>query len=828
MPSSVPAVALILGASCAVLIPVPAGLLLSTLTLVCLASLTIWWRGRALAAFLVAVLGLSVAGAALAARARDRALDPRLRAHLDREFGGFRLDTPGPEGRHAPVLTRLRLTEDAALAEDAVLLRASVRAILLSGTWQSVPDEGVRVTVGGVEARDRLADWIAGRTLTAPVTFRRPARYLNAGVADFERDAALDGTALGGTIKSALLVQVDGRATMVEEASAAVRAYVRRRVSRWVTPYDAVAGAIVVAVLIGDRTGLPDDVRVRLQTAGIYHVIAISGGNIAILAGLVLALLMLAGVQGRPAALVTIVVLALYSQVVVAGPSVWRATLMAMLYMAARAMDLRSPPWHALAVAAALMVIVHPLDVRDPGFVLTFGATGALLAGAAWGSRITGRGARGKAAPADRWRRATQRAGWWVVASLLASAAVELTLMPVSAEAFSRVTGAGLVLNLVAVPLMAVIQVAGTLVVLAGPVEAVARVSGWVAAVSASALVESARLVEVSPLLSGRVPPPGPLLLTTYYAGLAMLCAGRRRVRTIGGSLLATSMLAIVTSAPVRWAGFLNSLDEPALRLTVLDVGQAESLLVEAPGADPLLIDTGGAPFGGGFDVGRRVLAPALWARGIRRLGALLVTHGDPDHLGGAPAVLEDFEPRLLWTGIPVPRHEPSRELEDAATRAGIALEPLGAGETRVWGRTRLRVLHPPPPDWERQRVRNDDSVVIEIVYGDVAMLLTGDIGADVERTIVPQLTPARVRILKVAHHGSRTSTSDALLAAWPPDVAIVSCGRGNSFGHPTREVLDRLAAAGARVFRTDRQGAITIETDGKEVRVETFIGNQP
>jgi competence protein ComEC len=136
-------------------------------------------------------------------------------------------------------------------------------------------------------------------------------------------------------------------------------------------------------------------------------------------------------------------------------------------------------------------------------------------------------------------------------------------------------------------------------------------------------------------------------------------------------------------------------------------------------------------------------------------------------------------------------------------------------------------VLHPPAPDWERQQVRNDDSVVLEVVYGDVAVLLTGDISAEVERAIVPQLTPARVRVLKVAHHGSRTSSSGELLTAWPPHVAIVSCGRGNRFGHPTSEVLERLAAAGTRVFRTDRHGEIRVETDGKVVRVRTFTGER-
>ena len=135
----------------------------------------------------------------------------------------------------------------------------------------------------------------------------------------------------------------------------------------------------------------------------------------------------------------------------------------------------------------------------------------------------------------------------------------------------------------------------------------------------------------------------------------------------------------------------------------------------------------------------------------------------------------------------------------------------------------RVRVLHPPEPDWERPRVRNDDSVVVEVTYGDVAFLLLGDVSAEIERAVAPQLTPARVRVLKVAHHGSRTSTSQELLDAWRPQLALISAGCGNSFGHPARDVLERLDGAGARVLRTDRDGEITIVTDGRELSWRTY-----
>jgi competence protein ComEC len=262
------------------------------------------------------------------------------------------------------------------------------------------------------------------------------------------------------------------------------------------------------------------------------------------------------------------------------------------------------------------------------------------------------------------------------------------------------------------------------------------------------------------------------------------------------------------------------------LRLTMMDVGQGESLLIESGGWRGL-IDAGGRPFGDGADVGRRVVVPALWARGVTSLDALLITHPDPDHVGGAGAVVDSLPVRELWWGVRVPGHEPSEELLSRVAAGRMGVSERWAGERLRPGNARVRVLHPPPPDWERRRVRNDDSVVLEIVQGDVAMLLLGDVSAEVERAIVPHLAPARIRILKAGHHGSRTSTSQALVEAWRPDIALISCGRGNSFGHPAPAVLARLRASGASVFRTDMDGQITVRSDGRQAWVETFRGRR-
>jgi competence protein ComEC len=539
-------------------------------------------------------------------------------------------------------------------------------------------------------------------------------------------------------------------------------------------------------------------------------VIAISGGNIAILAGLTLGVLLVCGVTGRPAALVTILVLVGYAQIVATGASVWRATVMAVIYLVARLLDHRTPPWQAMACAAVVIVAAHPLDVLDAGFVLTFGAAAALIAGARRvDSRTPGLGA---------WR--------WLVASLAASAAVELALLPVSAATFSRVTAAGLVLNLAAVPLMVVVQVSGMTVAIFDRIETIAAPAGWVAYWATRALLESARLVDIAPWLSVRVPPPHIALIVCYYGSLAASLMARNRVRVTALVAFTASAVAIVTGQPASWLQTVG--DVPQLRLTAFDVGQGDSTLLQFPDRSALLVDAGGMPFGGAaFDIGARVLAPALWSRGLRRLDGLVVTHGDPDHIGGAPAIVDDFAPAELWQGIPVPAHAALNALLDRASGTGAGIQNRRLGDALQFGDVEVRILHPPVPDWERPRVRNDDSLVLDVRHGGVSILLMGDVGASVEREIIPLLRPARIRILKAGHHGSRTSTSQEFLDALRPQIAIISCGRGNTFGHPAPDVLQRLEAIGADVYRTDRDGQITIETSGEVVHVRTYAGRE-
>lgn len=763
------------------------------------------------------LVGAALAAAAVAhgAHAVDRAEQTGLRRWIESRVGSLTDVTADPRVDQLLVLEG-RLVADASLTESGATLHVAVAAASM-GTWPEPAAGGVLLNVAGSMVADRLNDWRAGRTVRVPASLRRPAVYLNRGVPDAERALARRGVTLVGSVKSGALVEVVQRGWPWDEWAAEARARVRRSMTRHVGRHSPLSAAVGTAILIGDRASLTPEVEQRLVEAGTYHVVAISGGNIALLTGAVLAVLWALRIRLAWAAAIAILTITGHAWMIGGGSSVVRATVMAALYLALRVIDQRTAAVNAVALGATLMLVVDPLEIVSAGFWLTFGATSALLAAA------------------SRWP-ATRRV-WWHAPLLISagSLAVELVLAPISALVFQRVTLAGLVLNLGAVPSMALVQGAGSATVLAAWLgwERLADASGLATHVGAAALVESARLVDLAPWATWRVASPSWTAMAAYYAcATAWWVVSRppidsRRRRQASRALVAGS-LAMWVWIVVSPASLVRARGDGRLHVAMLDVGQGDALLARLPNGRTLAIDSGGVRSGSAFDIGDRVLGPALRAMGLRRLDYLAVTHGDPDHIGGAAALVRDFEPLEIWAGVPVEHHQAEEELRAAASEARSTWRWLQRGDRLVAGAIELRVHHPPLPEWERQRVRNDDSLVLELRFGRVSVLLTGDISRTTEQDLLARLDLLPTVVLKAPHHGSATSSSPELLAHIQPRIVLIGAGRGNLYGHPNRAVLDRYtAAAGIEVFRTDRDGQIELVTDGEQVSVRAFTGRE-
>ena len=286
---------------------------------------------------------------------------------------------------------------------------------------------------------------------------------------------------------------------------------------------------------------------------------------------------------------------------------------------------------------------------------------------------------------------------------------------------------------------MSVLEAASLLTLLLSPITSVgASLCGWIAHLAAEGILGSARFTELVPVLARDVVPPSLAIVAAYYAAAAVaVFGGRQRIRSVS-AMCAAAIVIDIAAGP--WAITAWAAREPPLRIVFLDVGQGDATVVLLPGGHAMLVDAGGiagaaAPVtpgtgeaadaadvpdreASGFDVGRRVVVPALRALGVRQLDVLSISHGDPDHVGGASAVLQSFRPAVVWEGVPVPPHPWLRQLIATADDLGVRWRTVQPGDVERLGPVRMGVLHPPPPEWERQRVRNDDSIVLDVRIG--------------------------------------------------------------------------------------------------------------
>jgi len=807
-PALLVAIPLVLGVVIGGELAPPPGIFIHLVAIAWFACGIALWRQRRTLVVGAAVTGFMAAGAAIGARAIDEARHPSLLAWF--------LQFP----RDGPVRVTGVLREDARIAASGVgfvLLAREIDGVAVNG--------GLRVTVAGAAAPHAAENWRAGRTVTVQAALREPLDYRNPGVSSDRERLLRDGIVLLGSVKSAALVTIEARGSAIAEASAALRAFVRRASHRAIGAWSPRSSGVATAILIGDRGGLDVEDERRLQEAGTYHVIAISGGNIALLTAMLVLLGRAARLPARATALASICLLAFYGYAAGLAPSVLRATLAGIVYLAGRATDHRGGALNAVGVAAAVAAVAAPLTLLDPGFVLSFGATLAIVIGAA---RLAGRPARDRESGSLRFW--IGRAGHAAKVLFAATACAELALAPVGARLFGRVSVAGLLLNFAAIPLMSIIQVAGLAAVAVSVLSApLASAAGVVVHVATTGLLRSARLVDVAPSLVVDVPPPAFWVMAGWYAGLAGLFfswVGSRRLRFSAAVLFVGSAMIMLAGRPGTRAVLVPRPPDGWTRVVFLDVGQADATIVIPPDRDPFFVDAGGVA-GSSFDVGRRVTLPAAWAFGVTRSGPLVLTHGDPDHVGGAPAILRALRPSAIWDGIPVPSHEPMRRLRDLARRSAVPWLERRAGESWTGGALGIQILNPTPPDWERVKVRNDDSLVLHVRIGDVGFVLPGDITRAVEPEIVARLARAPLTIVKAPHHGSAGSSSPEFVDALRPAAVIFSAGRRNPFGHPAPAVVDRYRAAGAEVFSTADDGAVVIDTDGHRVRVRTFTGRE-
>ncbi len=587
--------------------------------------------------------------------------------------------------------------------------------------------------------------------------------------------------------------------------SNAVRARVRVALARHVS--DGGSRALLGALLLADRSGIEAPTLDAFRETGLMHLLAVSGLHVG-LVGLALYVL-LKPVLGRlrlsrremevGRAAITLAVLAVYVWVAGASVSVVRAFVMVALVIVGKTLDRPSDSLNTLGVAAVAILVHRPAALFDVGFQLSFGAVAALVT---LTPLLT-------ASVPQRVRRS--KAGVFVAGSVATSIAATLGTAPALLAHFGQLPLGGLVLNIVAIPLTAVTLGAGLGCALTASVAPVAAAFGAVADLSGRALLWT---TETGAAVLGWATPDGfldaPSVLLASVLSLAALALWRRPIARRRLVMAATASVAIGL-----WTGFARGDVRPHLDVLFLDVGQGDATLVSTPGGRHVLIDAGlRSPY---VDEGERTLVPHLQRFGIGRLDALVLTHADADHIGGARSVLESVAVGRLIVNGQDGESDLWADVLHVADSLGVPVQAVRAGDTlAVDPAVRVRVLGPA----RRMASPNDASVVLRIEHGATRWLLTGDAEVEGEAALVARYGGALAAdVVKVGHHGSRTSSAPALVAAaGRPAVAVVSVARKNRYGLPDEEPIERWAATGAEVLSTATEGAIWLRSDGRRV----------
>jgi competence protein ComEC len=801
--------------------------------------------------------------------------------HITRLLAANRIDLS------VPLRWRGRLREDPMALPWGHRYEIDLEQVETAG--QIVPvSGGLRLNFySGTRATDPPSDLRAGYRVEGLAKAKPPRNFLDPGAIDIRGILARQRVDLLGSLRSGELFQVIDRPppTIAQRLARARGNMLARLDSLFAEQPDR--GAILRAMLLGDRNFVDTNVVEAFQKTAAYHVLVIAGLHVGALVVFLLWMGRRLRLPAPVAGFAIFLTLVAYVGIVQDRPPILRAALMAGLYLLARPLFRRVDLLNTIAIAALIFLIAKPSSLVESSFQLSFLAAG-VIAGLAvpWMERSSvpyrnglnhlGDVTRdaGHAPKIAQFRIEMRAAALWLGRRLsprfagrmnallalpiraglrlweiiLLSIVIQCGMLPLLARDFHRVSLAGPLSNVPAVILTGIIVPLGFLALMATFVwSKAAFILAKLLGLCVGMLLTTIEWFAHWPRLTYRIPGAPLWAVVGFFAAFValamvarMAALGRKDPKArrqmpepikIGewASALAVAAFAIIVGV----YPFAPNLHHGKFEVSVLDVGQGDSIFVASPNGRTMLVDGGGqagaeAISGArtGPDTGEDVVSPYLWSRGLKKIDVLALTHAHHDHLDGLHAVMANFRVGELWVG----RDEETPAflaLLSEARAHGTRIVQQVRGHDFDWDGVKANVLWPADIS-QVTKPSNDNSLVMTLDDGVVNFLLPGDIEKKVENELVAENVPLKSDFLKVPHHGSKTSSTDAFVAAVAPKFAVVSVGDGNQFGHPVDAVVERYAAAGARFLRTDRDGAVTALTDGQTLTVRTFAEEHP
>ncbi len=620
----------------------------------------------------------------------------------------------------------------------------------------------------------------AGSLLGVSGFLEKPEKATNPG--QFDRDLYFRIQKIGYVMKKPAVTLLEGQREPLRELPLRLRELLFARIEAL---YPGEAAGTLAAMLIGDKSLLSDEDSSYYRMGGISHMLAISGLHITVLAMGLYRLLIALKLPYQASAGIALVFISFYAVMTGLSVSTVRAVVMFAVSMGAKLFGRTYDLLTALSLAAILLLLDNPCYLLYSGFQLSFLAVLCIY-----------------------YSRERSRFAGGLILSLVS--------MPVVLSSFYEIPLLGVAVNLLLLPLLPAVLVFGIL----------GTAFGGVFTLPAVFLLKAIRQLL---LLLSRVPyaslilgNPSRLRILLYSACLAVFLYFYQRFRTDKRRfllLLFVPLLVFVLGFHFR----------RGIRMTFLDVGQGDSCVMELADGSNFLVDGGSST---AYRVGEERILPFLKYEGIRRLDGVFVTHLDSDHTSGILELLEAVKKRTtsLRVGTVIlpdikRKDEAYLAMAELAREAGARVLSVKEGDVFSFGKTKLEVLGPDPERETEPFDSNAQCIVLRVSYGSFDALLTGDVQKEGEENLLEQLRERNIscEVLKVSHHGSAHSTPEEFLRELDAKIGVISAGKGNRYGHPDPELLKRLDEAGMEIFRTDLDGALLVESDGKEIRAKSW-----
>ena len=684
-----------------------------------------------------------------------------------------------------------------------------------------------------LSVKNNVRNFEYGDYIKAKTRLRIPHNFNNPGGFDYKRYLLVRGIRAIGSISnpSNIVVLRKNRGSYLKTKLERYRSHLRASILG-TSPVSE--GSILQALILGEKKGIPEDIREKFNRAGISHILAISGLHIGIIASLFFFLathlmksseyLLLRFNIRKASALFVVIPIVGYAFISGLGISTIRATIMILSFLAALFLGRERDLLNTLAFAALIILIFSPSSLFDISFQLSFTAVAAILVITPTLNALFLRKSEG---PPSSLKKIFSSFFLFLAVSISAIAGTA----PLIAFYFNRISTVTLVSNVLIIPLIGFLVLpAGIVFIIFAPLSTLTatfmiKIASFFVGISLSVIDFLASLS----VASFSVTTPTIIEIVVYYLFVITIIKLLKRDSAKKKSIFLKTVLAVIVIFFLADISYINlrGRDPNHLTATFIDVGQGNAGLIEFPGGRKMLVDGGGF-YTKGFDVGKYVVAPFLWHQRIKKLDIVVLTHPDQDHLGGLVYILNNFDVGEVWSNGEISNLETYRYFTKSIREHNIPHRIISRNTPDIGlGDTVIKILNPPESIVDRgagvpTSSSNDNGLVMKITFRNATILLPADISEEVERRLVMSGDNLKSSVILAPHHGSCRSSSPSFLDRVRPDVVVFSCGFENVAGFPHNDVIKRYGRINARIFRTDLDGAVIIKTNGNDIAIRT------